>query len=87
MHHIHSDKIRAENVGCIAAHLSVQRWNFYRNRNTVSKILDIPQRSAIQLVKTVTFDINYNPVEFSISKDRGLISKFKLTLNRKKNEK
>ena len=52
-----------------------------------SKILDIPQRSAIQLVKTVTFDINYNPVEFSISKDRGLISKFKLTLNRKKNEK
>ncbi len=49
-----------------------------------SKILNIPQRSAIQLVKTVTFDNNYNPVEFSISKDRGLISKFKLTLNRKK---
>ena len=50
-----------------------------------SKALEIKQGTAIQLVKTVTFDADYNPVEFSVSRDRGLISKFKISLSRKKN--
>lgn len=50
-----------------------------------SKILKIPSNSAIQLVRTVTFDSNYVPIEFSISRDRGVISKFKVILSRKYN--
>ena len=50
-----------------------------------AKALEIIPETAIQLVTTVTFDANYNPVEFSVSKDRGLISKFKISLSRKKN--
>lgn len=48
-----------------------------------AKLLEIKSSTAIQLVTTTTFDPTGLPIEFSIAKDRGLISKFKVRLTAK----
>ncbi|CUH95206.1 hypothetical protein P22_1276 [Propionispora sp. 2/2-37] len=47
-----------------------------------SEILNIKKNTAIQLVITVTYDDHNRPVEYSVSRDRGLISRFKVILSR-----
>lgn len=46
-----------------------------------AKILEIEENSPIQEVTTTTYDIEGTPIEFSISRDRGDISVYKIRLN------
>lgn len=48
-----------------------------------AKQLNLKKNDAIQLVETVTYDSNNVPVEYSIARDKGLISTFKIVLNKK----
>ena len=48
-------------------------------------LLKIKENSAIQLVKTITYSDQKNPIEYSISRDRGIAAQFKLILRKKKN--
>ena len=50
-----------------------------------AKILNIQENSAIQLVETISYDNKSQPVEFSISKDRGDATEFCVRLQYKKN--
>lgn len=46
----------------------------------IAKMLHIEKNSAIQLVDTVTYDDKNTPIEYSISRDRGDITRFKVIL-------
>lgn len=46
-----------------------------------AEILNIKKNDALQLVETVTFDSSEKPIEYSIARDKGLISTFKVILN------
>lgn len=47
-----------------------------------AKVLNIRKNDALQLVETVTFDSSDNPIEYSIARDKGLISTFKVTFKK-----
>ena len=46
-----------------------------------AKLLNIEKNSPIQLVKTITYDEKNVPIEYSISRDRGDISVYKVKVN------
>lgn len=48
-----------------------------------AKMLELKKNDAIQLVETVTFDSSNRPIDYSIARDKGLISTFKIVLNKK----
>ncbi|GMA08810.1 transcriptional regulator [Tetragenococcus halophilus subsp. flandriensis] len=48
-----------------------------------AKMLKIKENKAVQLVETVTYNNVDKPVEYSIARDNGLISTFKIVLNKK----
>lgn len=54
------------------------------NEEDASK-LKIKKHTAIQLVETITFDHLDRPVEYSVSRDRGDITNFKVVLKYNKN--
>jgi len=45
------------------------------------EMLNITSKSPIQLVKTITYDVHNKPIEYSISRDRGDLSVYKVILN------
>lgn len=47
-----------------------------------AKLLDLKKNDAIQLVETITFDNLDQPIEYSIARDKGLISTFRIILNK-----
>lgn len=49
-----------------------------------ASLLGIKENKAIQLVNTVTYDQQNNPIEYSVSKDRGDVSEFMVRMQYKK---
>lgn len=45
-----------------------------------AKFLKISEHNAIQLVKTITYNHADTPIEYSLSRDRGDLSRFNITL-------
>src|SRR5699024_4252960 len=44
------------------------------------ELLEVERGSPIQLVKTVTYNLEEEPIEYSISRDRGDLSVYKVVL-------
>lgn len=49
--------------------------------NNDAKLLNIEKNTPIQLVKTTTYNDKNIPIEYSISRDRGDISIYKVKVN------
>lgn len=47
-----------------------------------AKLLNLKKSDAIQLVETITFDNSDRPIEYSIARDKGLISTFRIILKK-----
>lgn len=59
---------------------ATKTFNAMNVNQSDAKFLKISEHNAIQLVKTVTYDHDDTPIEYSLSRDRGDLSRFNITL-------